>query len=84
VTTYELDHECVWYLEAWDVQMETWTGVPPYTEFGSRHLGLQGLAAHKAKVPGGLAHLVEEKRSRWVIEGDREPTWGAARSRGGL
>lgn len=84
MTTYEIERENVWYIETWDVQLQGWTGVHPYTEWGDEALAVAGYLKHKKKTPGGSSHLVRENRSRYVVTGDREPVRGAARSRGGL
>jgi len=73
VTQPLLDTEDVWYLEYFDVQVEEWTGLYPYTEYHSEVAACRAHLEHKKKVPGGNARVVRETRQRYLVTGPLQP-----------
>jgi hypothetical protein len=73
VAQQHLDTEHVWYLEYFDVQLEDWSGIAPYTEFYTELAACRAYLEHKKKVPGGNARVVRETRERYVVTGPVNP-----------
>lgn len=76
----QLDEETVWYLEHFDLLLEDWSGVHPYTEWHTVQAAREGYAKYKQSAPGVQLHLVREMRIRYVVDGPIEAKRSPSRS----